>query len=311
MAFDFHRFFRLSMGLGFLCLSACEKNISHETKAPETKKELVQKEIDSEVIRLFQKTLEGENYHNNFLKLNNWKEKLSVEEVEWLLVFIQRPTPKEVEFGRYAEMYNEALNMMHKNGVDGELLIDPLMVNAKDETRSETIRNYSIQHMAHLDFKNADDLKRMEKYLLKLVKDNDYLLGGVALNTLSMRVWPMYSQFGETRTLSKESIQKMIEPAEFIKLLKKMIFREDVNHVICYESLQILRNQNQKDILPRARELAADPSTPLNIQMCVVGILGEWGEQEDIKIIKQIRTSDRSLQKIARNAKASIKKRLN
>lgn len=229
----------------------------------------------------------GEEHSQAFAQLIDWikqQQVLTPEDREALLAYLTQPQPPALTAGEWEERVNEILNLLRAQP-GGATGLSDLMLHMAERDPNPVLRMYALQHIALWipDETVAEKRDAMVAYLHTLLKrPNDPLAGSAILFLTDLEHSGHIPRSAETDAQFQAAAQRLVSDSST---------RPDVRISVLHACV----DRKQSDILPTAREIAADSTQMIPLRKAAIHSVGRMGSKEDIALLESLATENKDL----------------
>ena len=209
------------------------------------------------------------------------KRELAAEEVAELRTLVRRTAEN-------ATVRNDVLSLLERQPNPPDDLSTDLIAIWRDRGESAVIRDYALQHLAHVMPFDAHK-KAIEDTLIEASKLKEGTFPGTAMLSMNR----ISSQSERIRAAMRD-------------VAVKTTLDENADRNVAVTAMQVARAAGDTTVLDRARELAAKEGELVRLRMSSINTLGELGRAGDLPLLEKL-TRHRE-DRISRVAKYSLKR---
>ncbi|GEM_PF-2353421 len=242
--------------------------------------------------------------------VQNLSRNLEGDDLIALMDFISRDRPEDCGLSQWHALVDGIMNTLRRQNKAPKGLSQTL-VNLYTDSQDVVLQDYAIQHLrswyvdrGSFDKHEANPILQdlVLKTLLHAASQNQQTYSGTALMAL-------HAIDTASELKNDPVVQKQIQSQ--LRDLDALIFNaakdSKTNKHCRISALQVCALRGMKDILPTARELAADKTANTNIRISAIAAIGQLGNTEqDTELLQLLEGQSRRLAYAAKPARAKL-----
>jgi len=244
--------------------------------------------LDSKFIEAARSTTPGESHSQAVSQLVDFAkhhQTLAAADIQKLLAFIGGPKPEGLKDGEWAERVNVILNALRAQESCVPGLTDYLLTTARSHP-SRVLRLFAMQHLSLWYGRETSADKRREIVtLLETLaeKDGEGTAGSAVmfLNDLQREAAATGGEVVKAEVIDRAALKLAADPG--------------VKHDVRISALHTCVARNIKEILPAAREIAADTGAVIPLRKAAVYSIGQLGAADDRMLLESLGKEVRDL----------------